>query len=111
MSVNDIKIYIIIPIYNAEKYLNQCLESILTQTYHNFICVMVNDGSTDSSLQICQNYIKDNRFVLISQENKGVSKTRNESIKKANGDYIMFIDNDDFLDFIDSTLYKDEGEE
>ena len=102
MSVNDIKIYIIIPIYNAEKYLNQCLESILTQTYHNFICVMVNDGSTDSSLQICQNYIKDNRFVLISQENKGVSTARNKGIKYAlenarDDDFITFVDADDFF--------------
>lgn len=102
MSANEVKIYIIIPIFNAEKYLNICLESISKQTFRNFTCIMVNDGSKDSSKEICENFTDDKRFVLLNQENKGVSTARNNGIKYAlenacDDDFITFVDADDFL--------------
>ena len=82
-------ISIIMPVYNAEKYLNRSIESIMNQTYNNIEIILVNDGSTDNSLEICTNYQeKDNRIKLINQENKGVSFARNKGIDEATGDYI-----------------------
>lgn len=94
------KVTIIVPVYNSEKYIGRCLESILNQTYSDFELLVVNDGSKDNSLKIIKEYENKypNRIIAINQENKGVSITRNESIKRANGEYIMFVDNDDFLD-------------
>lgn len=92
-------ISIIMPVYNAEKYLNRSIESIMNQTYNNMEIILVNDGSTDNSLEICTNYQKkDNRIKLINQENKGVSIARNRGIDEATGDYIMFIDSDDYIE-------------
>lgn len=92
-------ISIIMPIYNAEKYLNRSIESIMNQTYNNIEIILVNDGSNDNSLEICTNYQeKDNRIKLINQGNKGVSFARNRGIDEANGDYIMFIDSDDYIE-------------
>lgn len=94
------KVTLIVPVYNSEEYIGKCLESILKQTYQDFEIMVVNDGSIDNSQKVI-NYYKENfpdKIITIEQKNKGVSKTRNESIKKANGKYIMFIDNDDFLD-------------
>lgn len=92
-------ISIIMPVYNAEKYLNRSIESIMNQTYNNIEIILVNDGSTDNSLEICTNYQeKDNRIKLINQENKGVSFARNKGIDEATGDYIMFIDSDDYIE-------------
>lgn len=94
------KVTIIIPVYNSEKYIGKCLDSILNQTYTNFEILVVNDGSKDNSQKVIEEYQNKypDKIIAINQENKGVSKTRNESIKKASGDYIMFIDNDDFLE-------------
>lgn len=94
------KVTLIVPVYNSEKYIGKCLDSILNQTYTNFEILVVNDGSKDNSQKVIEEYQNKypDKIIAINQENKGVSKTRNESIKKANGDYIMFIDNDDFLD-------------
>lgn len=94
------KVTLIVPVYNSEKYIGKCLNSILNQTYTNFEILVVNDGSKDNSQKVIEEYQSKypNKIIAINQENKGVSRTRNESIKKANGDYIMFIDNDDFLD-------------
>ena len=94
------KVTLIIPVYNSEKYIGKCLDSILNQTYTNFEILVVNDGSKDNSQKVIEEYQNKypDKIIAINQENKGVSKTRNESIKKASGDYIMFIDNDDFLD-------------
>lgn len=91
---------IIIPVYNSEKYIAHCLDSILEQTYKNYEILIVNDGSSDNSQKIIDEYKKkySDKIIAINQENKGVSQTRNESILKANGKYIMFIDNDDYLD-------------
>lgn len=89
---------ILIPVYNAEKYLEQCIDSILNQTYGNLEIVILNDGSTDSSLSICEEYSKkDNRIKVYSQENKGIAETRNILLSLAKGEYIMFVDADDYI--------------
>lgn len=91
-------ISIIIPIYNAELYLDRCIASVVKQTYSNLEIVLVNDGSTDKSLDICQRWkLLDNRIKLYSQQNLGVSATRNLGLRKSTGDYIMFIDSDDYM--------------
>lgn len=92
------KISIIVPVYNVEKYLRECLESLINQTYKNIEIILINDGSTDSSLKICQQYKKkDTRIKLIDKKNEGVSKARNIGIKEATGKYIIFVDSDDYL--------------
>lgn len=91
----DVLFSIIIPIYNSEKYLRECLDSLKNQTYRNIEIILVNDGSKDSSKQICEEYLKDERFKLIDKENAGVSKARNDGIKAASGTYIIFVDSDD----------------
>lgn len=93
------KISVIIPIYNAGQYLSKCLESILNQTMTDFELVCINDGSTDSSGLIVKQYIqKDSRIKLYSQENKGVSAARNYGIERAEGEYIAFVDADDWVE-------------
>ena len=94
------KVTLIIPVYNSEKYLPKCIDSILNQTYDNYEIMLVNDGSTDKSQQVINEYKEKwpDKIISIEQENKGVAITRNESIKRAKSDYIMFIDNDDFID-------------
>ncbi len=92
------KISVIIPVYNTEKYLETCLASIINQTYKNLEIIIINDGSTDSSLEICNKYKKiDKRIKIINQENKGQSVARNNGIKIATGDYLHFMDSDDFI--------------
>ncbi|RRT93464.1 glycosyltransferase family 2 protein [Empedobacter falsenii] len=91
-------ISVIVPVYNAEEYLDKCINSILNQTYKDFELILVNDGSTDNSLKICNNYkIKDNRIKVIYKVNGGVSSARNIGIDKSTGEYILFIDADDFI--------------
>lgn len=92
------KYSIIIPIYNAEKYLNKCLDSVVNQTYTNYEVIIVNDGSTDNSLSIIKEYTKDKRFKVYSKKNDGVSDARNYGLKYVTGDYICFLNSDDFLD-------------
>lgn len=90
---------IIVPIYNAEKYLEECIESILNQTYENIEVILVNDGSTDNSLSICKKYKKnDDRIVILNKINTGVSDSRNEGMKKSSGKYLCFVDSDDTID-------------
>ena len=90
---------IIVPIYNAEKYLDCCLRSIVTQSYPNLEIICVNDGSTDKSLEIIEKFAQnDKRFVVINQINSGLSVARNEGTKKSSGSYIMYVDADDFLE-------------
>ena len=91
------KISIIIPIYNAEKYLKECLDSLIKQEYGNVEIILVNDGSKDSSKEICMQYLTDKRIVYVEQINGGVSKARNLGLSKATGEYIAFIDSDDML--------------
>ena len=92
-------ISIIIPVYNVEKYLRQCLESIIKQTYKNYEVLLINDGSTDRSGMICEEYEKrDKRFRVIQTKNEGVSAARNLGIKNSKGEYIGFIDSDDWIE-------------
>ena len=98
---------IIIPVYNVEDFVEQCIDSILNQTYSNLEIIAVNDGSTDSSLKILENIKKkDSRVMIINQKNSGVSSARNAGIAKANGKYLVFVDADDFLarNFVDYML-------
>ena len=89
-------ISIIIPVYNAEKYLTACIDSVLAQTYSNIEVILVNDGSKDSSGKICDTYkYQDTRTKVIHLENGGVSRARNIGINACNGDYLCFIDADD----------------
>jgi glycosyltransferase involved in cell wall biosynthesis len=107
-AVDKIKISIIIPVYNAEIYLKQCLDSVICQTFKDFECICINDGSTDNSLSILQEYAnKDKRFKLINKKNEGVSVARNTGIQNAAGKYIVFIDSDDWIseDYVE-TLYN-----
>ncbi len=96
MSIPEISI--IVPIYNVEEYLSDCLDSILSQTFQNYEVICVDDGSTDKCGQIADKYaLKDKRITVIHQENKGVSCARNVGIEKAAGKYITFCDSDDYL--------------
>lgn len=93
------KVSIIVPVYNVEKYLSECLDSLISQTLSDIEIICVNDGSKDSSLEILEKYAqKDKRIVVINQENSGVSTARNTGMKCANGEYIGFIDSDDWID-------------
>ncbi len=90
---------VIVPVYNAEQYLHRCLDSILCQAFTNYELLLINDGSTDSSGHICDEYAqKDARIRVFHQENKGVSATREMSIQIAQGTYIQFIDSDDWIE-------------
>ena len=92
------KISIIIPVYNVEEYLPQCLDSVLSQTYQNLEIILVNDGSTDSCAQICDEYaLRDHRIKVIHQENGGLSDARNAGLEIATGAFISFVDGDDLL--------------
>ena len=92
------KISIIIPVYNVEGYLVECLNSVVNQTYRDIEIIIVNDGSTDSSFSIIQQYqLQDERIKIINQENQGLSAARNAGIKKVSGEYIWFVDSDDYI--------------
>ena len=98
-GTNDALVTIIVIVYNIEKYILDCLESIASQTYADFECIIVDDGSTDSSGEICDLFCdKDNRFRVIHQDNAGVGPARNTGYVNSSGDYIMFVDGDDTLD-------------
>lgn len=92
------KISVIVPIYNCANYLDNCLKSIVNQTYKNLEIILVNDGSTDESLKICYDFqSKDERIKIVNQPNKGTSAAKNKGIDIASGKYISFIDADDWL--------------
>lgn len=94
-----IKFSIIIPCYNLENYISKTIENVLKQTYINFELVLIDDGSTDNTLKILKTYEKrDNRIIVISKENGGVSSARNIGISKAAGEYILFLDGDDLIE-------------
>lgn len=91
------KVSVIVPIYNAANFLEECLEMLISQSYTNIEVIMINDGSTDKSEEICQRYVvHDERFILISQENKGVCVARNLGMEKATGKWVIFADADDY---------------
>jgi len=95
------KISLIIPVYNVEKYIKKCLDSAINQTLRDIEIIIVNDGSTDNSLKICQEYAnKDERIILIDQINSGLGISRNNAIKIANGEFLCFLDSDDTLDLL-----------
>lgn len=92
------KVSVIVPVHNAEKTLSRCVESILAQSYKNLEVILVNDGSTDRSLEICQSLVNmDNRVVVIDKNRDGVSSARNSGLKATTGDFIQFVDADDTL--------------
>lgn len=96
--MSEALVSIIVPIYNAEKYISACIESALNQTYENIELVLINDGSPDNSLSIAQKYEKENKNVIVrSTDNKGVCAARNLGLSLANGEYVMFLDSDDVL--------------
>lgn len=93
------KYSIIVPAYNVEKYINKCLESIFSSTYKNFEVIVVNDGSTDNTEKIIKKYTKKyDNIIYIKQENKGLSEARNIGVKNVTGDYLLFVDSDDYID-------------
>ena len=94
------KVSVIIPVYNAEKYLHECLDSIVNQTLKEIEIICVNDGSTDNSLSILEEYRqKDNRITILTQENKGAGAARNAGLNIAKGEYLSFLDSDDYFDY------------
>ena len=103
------KISVIIPVYNVEKYLKECLNSVINQTLKDLEIICVNDGSIDNSLKIMKEYaLKDPRIKILSQKNQGVSEARNFGIKNATGEYVAFLDADDCvsLDFYEKLYTK-----
>ena len=93
------KISVVVPIYNVEEYLEECLKSIEVQTFTSYEVLLVNDGSTDSSLKILQEYAKNHKNIkIINQKNQGVSVARNTGLKSSFSKYITFIDSDDWLE-------------
>lgn len=103
MMVNEMKsspkITVIVPVYNVEKYLHRCLDSIIQQTFNDIEILLVNDGSTDQSGHICDEYqAKDSRIKVFHKTNEGISATREYAVHLAKGDYIQFVDSDDWID-------------
>lgn len=92
-------ISVIIPVYNVESFLDECLQSVMTQNYQNLELILINDGSTDNSGKLCDFYqAKDDRIIVIHKENEGISIARNIGLNVAKGEYIFFVDSDDFLE-------------
>lgn len=103
------KFSIIIPAYNAEKYLLDCVSSVLKQTINDYEIIIINDGSTDQTNIICESLLeRNNNIKIINQENRGLSEARNVGIKYANGEYLLFLDSDDFLYGDDALLLLQE---
>lgn len=99
MGSNIYKVSVVVPIYNVENYLKECLDSLVFQTLENFEVILVNDGSTDRSYEIALDYSrKYNNFKLVSQKNSGLSSARNTGISLAKGEYLYFLDSDDYLE-------------
>ena len=95
----DVKISVVLPVYNVADYLRKCLDSLVNQTFKDFEVICVNDGSTDLSLGILEGYaLTDSRFKIISQENQGLSGARNTGIEHVKGEYVLFVDSDDWLE-------------
>lgn len=104
------KVSIIVPVYNAERYLEECIKSLINQSYKNIEIILVNDGSTDSSEDIIKSFLKvNNNIIYVSQENSGPSATRNKGLEYASGEYIMFVDSDDYaaVNLCERLLSKD----
>ena len=93
------KVSVVVPVYNVEKYVEKCLNSLVNQTFKDIEIIVVNDGSKDNSLEVVKKFENDTRVKIISQENKGLSGARNTGIDNASGDYIAFLDSDDWVDY------------
>lgn len=93
-----IKVSVIVPIYNAEKYLKQCLDSIVNQTLKEIEIILIDDGSTDSCAEICKEYLTDSRVIYYYKENEGLAAARADGIERAQGEYVGFVDSDDWLE-------------
>ncbi len=94
-----VKISVIVPVYNTQKYLSECLDSLINQTFQDIEIICINDGSTDESLNVLNELSeKDNRIKIVSQKNSGLSTSRNRGIELSNGEYIYFIDSDDYIE-------------
>ena len=99
LKMTDIKVSVIIPVYNVEKYLEKCLETVANQTLRDIEIICVDDGSTDKSFEIVKAFAdKDSRFVAVQQENGGAGAARNNGLRRAKGKYLSFLDSDDFFD-------------
>ena len=97
--MNTPLVSVIVPVYNVEKTLARCLESICGQSYQNLEIIVVNDGSPDGSLAICEQFrAKDPRVTVVDKENEGVSRTRNAGMCAAHGKYLQFVDSDDYIE-------------
>ena len=95
----DVKISVVLPVYNVANYLRKCLDSLVNQTFEDFEVICVNDGSTDSSREILAQYAqKDSRIKIVDKKNGGLSSARNAGMKVAQGEYYSFIDSDDWID-------------
>ena len=92
------KVSIIVPVYNTKDYIIRCVDSLVNQTYKNIEIILVNDGSLDNSIDLVNEKYDDDRIVIVNQENMGSGQARNNGIKKASGDYLFFVDSDDFID-------------
>lgn len=108
MMKQDILVTVIIPVYNTEKYIQECMQSVLQQTYQNLQILLINDGSTDNSAEICRRYEADPRVCFIDRENRGLSATRQEGIDLAKGEYFCNLDSDDCMElsFVEKMLSK-----
>lgn len=94
-----VKVSIIVPVYNIESYVKKCINSLIDQTYKNIEIILVDDGSTDGSSVICDEYSnKYENVIVIHQENQGLSGARNSAIRRVTGEYIMFVDGDDWIE-------------
>lgn len=99
----EVKISVIIPVYNVERYLAQCVDSVISQSYKNLEIILVDDGSSDNSPQICDDFAKqDSRIKVVHKVNGGLSSARNAGIEIAGGDYLLFLDSDDYWDSVDA---------
>ena len=94
--MNENLVSVIVPVYNVAQYVAECLNSLLNQTYRNLEIIVVDDGSTDNSLQICNTFLSDTRVKVFHKENGGLSDARNYGLEKATGAFVLFIDSDAF---------------
>ena len=108
MNKEPIKVSVIVPVYNVEKYIRKCLDSLIGQSYKNIEIILVDDGSSDKSGLICDEYAQlDSRFSILHQSNQGVAKSRLRAFEVCTGDYVTFVDSDDYVDlfYIEKLIY------
>lgn len=98
MLKRNIKVSVIVPVYNVEKYIEECIKSILSQSLKEIEIIIVNDGTKDKSMEVIKNLLEDERIIVINKQNGGLSSARNEGLKIAKGEYIAFVDSDDYID-------------